>query len=195
MELVLRVTSSVLSVYMLLLFLRILLTWFSGASLGKPQEVLKRITDPYLNIFRRFKFLRSERVDFSPIAAIITLVIVTNIVNALRVYGEVSLGYILALIVSAVWSAVFFILGFFIVLSAVRFISVLFGGTSFNPFWQTLDLMVNPILAYIQKTVLRGRQLSYKNGLGIGILVLVGVAVAGRIIVNLLVDLFQRIPF
>ena len=195
MELILRVISSVLSVYMLLLFIRILLTWFSGASLGKPQEMLKRVTDPYMNIFRRLSFLRFERVDFTPIASIITLVIVLNIVNMLRMYGELHLGAVLALIVSAVWSAAFFIFVFFIILAAARYISTVVGGTSFNPFWQTIDLMVNPVLAYIQRTVFRGRQLSYKSGLGLGILVLIAVAIAGRLLVALLTGLLQSIPF
>jgi YggT family protein len=195
MEAILRVVGGVLSVYMLLLFIRILLTWFSGPSLGKPQEVLTRITDPYLNIFRRITFLRAGQIDFSPMAAIISLVIVLNIVNRLRFYGEISVGIVLALIVAAVWSAAFFVLGFFIILTVVRFISVLVGGTSFSPFWQTIDLMVNPMLAFIQQKVLRGRQVSYKSGLGIGILVLLAAAVIGRIIVNLLVGALQRIPF
>ncbi len=195
MELILRVISSVLSVYMLLLFIRILLTWFSGASLGKPQEMLKRVTDPYLNIFRRLSFLSTGRVDFSPIAAVISLVIVLNIVNMLRFYGELRLGAVLALIFSAVWSAASFILVFFILLAAARYISFLVGGTSFSPIWQTIDLMVNPVLAFIQKNVFRGRQLSYKNGLGLGILVLIAGAIGGRLLMNVLTGLLQSIPF
>jgi YggT family protein len=195
MEVILRVISSVLSVYMLLLFIRILLTWFSGASLGRPQELLVRVTDPYLNIFRRISFLRTTRVDFSPIAAVISLVIVTNIVNTLRAYGHITIGIILALIVSALWSAVFFILGFFMILTGVRFISILSGRTSFNPFWQTIDMLVNPTLAFIQRVVFRGRQFSYRTGLALGVIVLGLTAVLGRLLVNVLTGLLQRLPF
>ena len=180
---------------MLLLFVRILLTWFSGISLGKPQEILKRITDPYLNIFRRLSFLKNNRVDFSPIAAVISLVIVLNIVNRLRVYGEITLGVILALIVSAVWSAASFILGFFIILIAIRFVTVLIGHTTFSPLWQTIDLMVNPILAYLQRVVFRERKMSYKYGLGLGILILLAVSICGRLLINVVVGLLQRLPF
>ncbi len=195
MEVILRVLSSVLSVYMLLLFIRILLTWFSGASFGRPQELLIRVTDPYLNIFRRISFLRTERVDFSPIAAVISLVIITNIVNTLRVYGQISLGIILALIVSALWSAVFFILGFFMILIAVRLISIVLVKTSFNPFWQTIDMLINPTLAFIQRTIFRGRQFSYRTGLVLGVIVLGVTAVLGRLLVNLLAGWLQRLPF
>lgn len=180
---------------MLLLFIRILLTWFSGGSFGKPQEMLQKVTDPYLNIFRRFTFLRTERIDFSPIAAIVSLGILLSIVGTLRFTGEISVGIVLALIVRAVWRAASFLLGFFTILCVVRFASVLIGGTSFNPFWQTIDLMVNPILAYIQRTIFRGRQLSYRNGLGLGILVLIAIIIAGRILIDILAGLLQRIPF
>lgn len=194
MELVLRILSSVLSVYMLLIFIRILLTWFSGPSFGRPQELLRRITDPYLNIFRRISFLSTERIDFSPIAAIISLVIVLNIINTLRIYGQISLGIILALVLSALYSAVFFILMFFGILIAVRFFSLLGQGASFSPFWQTLDMLINPVLRFVQRVVLRGREISYRAGLGTSALVLVGTALVGRVIVNLFVGLLRNLP-
>lgn len=195
MDVILRVISSVLSVYMLLIFVRILLTWFSGASFGRPQELLRRVTDPYLNIFRRISFLKTERMDFSPIAAVITIVIVANIVNTLRAYGQITFGIILALIISAIWSAAFFILGFFFILTTVRLISILIGRTSFNPFWQTVDRLVNPMLAFIQRTLFRSRQLSYKTMLVLGVLSLGGTAIIGRIIIRLLAGWLQRLPF
>jgi len=194
MEIILRVISSVLSVYMLLIFIRILLTWFSGATFGKPLEILKQFTDPYLNVFRRISFLRSERIDFSPIAAIISLVIVLNIVNTLRFYGEISLGIVLGLILSALWSAVFFILFFFGILITVRLISLLGRGFSFNPFWQTIDVLINPVLSFLQRVLFRGRQLSYRAGLAGGAVVFIGTALIGRLLINLLVRLLRDLP-
>lgn len=195
MEVVLRVISSILSVYMLLLFIRILLTWFSGAALGRPLDLLKRVTDPYLDIFRRIRFLRTERIDFSAIAAVISLVIVLNIINTLRLYGEISFGIILALIISALWSAVFFILCFFGILMAARLVSTLLHAASFSPFWQTIDLIVNPALAFIQRVIFRGRQLSYKAGLGAGVAVVGVTAIAGRLLINVLIGALRRLPF
>ena len=39
-----RFISSILSIYMILLFIRILLTWFRSIDLGRPYEILVRIT-------------------------------------------------------------------------------------------------------------------------------------------------------
>ena len=195
MESAIRVVSGIISVYMLLLFIRILLTWFSGVSLGKPQEILKKITDPYLNIFRRIPFLKTSRIDFSPLAAIIVLVIVLNILNTIAMYGEISVGIVLALIVAAVWSAAFFILGFLIILTAARFIFLFFGSTSFGQFWQTVDLIINPILGFIQRVLLRGRQMTYRTALGLGLASLLVTAVLGRVLINQVVRLLRSIPF
>ncbi len=194
MEILLRVLSSVLSVYMLLIFIRILLTWFSGATYGKPLDVLKRVTDPYLNIFRRVSFLRTERIDFSPIAAIISLVIVLNIINTLRIYGEISLGIILALVISALWSAVFFLLFFFGIIIVVRLVSLFGRSFNVNPFWQTIDVLINPVLTSIQRIFFRGRQISYRASLGSGAVVLIGTALVGRLLVNLLIRLLRDLP-
>ena len=190
MEIVLRVISAVLSVYMLLLFIRILLTWFSGVSYGRPMDLLRRGTDPYLDIFRRISFLRTERIDFSPIAAIISLVIVLNIVNTLRVYGKITLGIVLALIISAVWSAVFFLLVFFLILIAARLVSTLVRQISFSPFWQTIDMLIHPMVSFI----FRGRELSYRAQLGSGVIVLGVTAALGRLLIDLLIGVLRNLP-
>lgn len=192
---VLRVISSVLSVYMLLLFVRILLSWFSGPAGGKAVELLHRVTEPYLRIFRNLKFLHTSRVDFSPVAALITLVIALNIVNTLAIYGRITVGIILALVVSALGSAAFFIVGFFLILTAARFVSLFFGASAVHPFWQTLDVIVNPVLGYLQRVVFRGRAMTYQQGLGYSAAVLLAVIILGRILLNLLVRALQSIPF
>ena len=192
---ILRFVGGVLSVYMVLLFIRILLTWFSGPTTeGRSIQLLHRVTDPYLHWFRRFSFLQAGRVDFSPIAALVTLVVVLNIVNTLAVYGRITVGVILALIVSAIGSAFFFIMGFFLVLTVIRAATVFFGASSINPFWQTIDVIINPILAFIQRTVFRSRQLTYKAGLAWSIAVLLVVFFIGRLLLARLVMLLQSIP-
>lgn len=61
---IIRITSSIISGYMLLIFIRVLLTWFSGSSFGKAEELLGTVTDPYLNLFKKLPFLRMGMIDF-----------------------------------------------------------------------------------------------------------------------------------
>lgn len=70
--------ANFLSIYLILLIVRILLSWFQTA--GWAQQVmsyLSPITDPYLNIFRSF-IPPIGGIDISPILAIFLLQIVAG---------------------------------------------------------------------------------------------------------------------
>jgi YggT family protein len=74
-------------VYMVLIFIRILLTWIPripyNVALAAVIKFVTDVTDPYLNLFRRFippVRLGPGALDVSPIVAIIVLVIVQRIV-------------------------------------------------------------------------------------------------------------------
>lgn len=190
-----RFIGAILSVYMVLIFVRILLTWFSGPTGdNRAISLLHRATDPYLSWFRRFSFLQTGRIDFSPIAGVITLVIALNIVNQLGVYGRITIGLILSIAVGAVGSAFFFIVGFFLLLTIVRTIAVFVGTSSIHPFWQTLDVIINPILAFIQRTLIRDREVTYRNGLALSSFALLATFFIGRIILAWLVGLLRSLP-
>ncbi|MBP7495043.1 MAG: YggT family protein, partial [Spirochaetales bacterium] len=60
--------SALVSLYTLLIIVRILLTWFSSPlGYGKVHHFLASVTDPYLNYFRRFSIFQIGRFDFSPV--------------------------------------------------------------------------------------------------------------------------------
>jgi YggT family protein len=192
---IIKIINGVLTVYLILLFIRILLSWFSGPVLGAPVRYLYKATDPYLRIFRKFKFLQTSRIDFSPIAAVITLVILLNITSVLATYRSITFGIILAIIVSSLWSAVFFILAFFMILSFIRLLGLYFGASSVSPIWQTLDVILDPLLGFFQKKILRNRQINQRNALLLCLISLVGTGFLGRFLINRLVILLQGISF
>jgi YggT family protein len=184
MFIALRIVSTIISIYMIVIIVRIVLTWFSGISYyGKPFEILFRITDPYLNFFRRFRWLRIGNIDFSPVAGILLLSIVSNILNSILMVGIITLGVILAIIVSALASAIGFFLILFLILAAVRIVGFLSHANTASRFWLTLDHMVEPMVYRFTQTVLPGRQVTYQNGL----LVFGGVTLAILLIGNFLV--------
>lgn len=192
---ILRVVSGVITVYLILLFIRILLSWFSGPMLGAPVRYLYRVTDPYLRIFRKLKFLQTQRIDFSPIAAIIVLVIILNITTILAAYRTITLGIILALILSSLWRAVFFILAFFMILCLIRVVGLMIGASSVSPIWQTLDIILDPLLGFYQKRILKNRPINHRNALLLNLASLAVIAFVGRVLINKLVQLLQDIPF
>jgi YggT family protein len=93
---VLTIVNVILIAYLFLVSLRIVLGWFAPQSLGRAWDLLTGATDPYLALFRRIKFLRSDLFDFSPIAAILALVVALDLVNQLLYYGRITLGFFLA---------------------------------------------------------------------------------------------------
>jgi len=195
MQAVARVLASVVSIYMLLIFVRILLTWFSGINFGKPYELLSSITDPYLHYFRRFRFLQAGALDFSPVAGLLLLVVVLNMLNTLSIYGKITLGIVLAIILRAVWSAASFLLTLFIILIVIRFVASLVRANTVHPFIRTVDYIITPLLNWIHKTLFKDRFLTLSAGLAIAGTSLLAVYIAGNIIVAKLAELFLSIPF
>jgi len=195
MVVLMRVLGAVTSLYMILVFVRVMLTWFDGASLGKPAEVLAGITDPYLDWFRRFPALRTGGLDFSAVAALSVLALANNIVQTIAVYGRITVGIILSLILNGVWSALAFILVFFAIILGVRFFFYALGKNSVLPVWRTIDALCKPVLYRINRFVYRDRLVNYQTGIITAIAVLIGARIVGGIAVGLLAGMFVRLPF
>lgn len=195
MQIALRVLGAIISTYMLIIFIRIMLTWFRGLPVGKAYNILAKITDPYLNYFRRLTFLRTERVDFSPIAALLVLVILLNIINTLQLYGTITVGIILSIIISALWSAVSFLLTFMLIITIIRLVVHYTGGNTVSPFIHTLDVILNPIMTWLKRTFFKRRILGYGMALLFTGGCLLITVILGRLIINGLVVLLQKLPF
>lgn len=73
MFLLISTLSTFIQIYTLLLFVRVLLTWFPNINwYNQPFSALSQITDPYLNVFRSI-IPPLGGIDFSPMLAIILL--------------------------------------------------------------------------------------------------------------------------
>lgn len=73
MQLFVNTLSSFINFYLLILTIRILLTWFPNVDWSsQPFAALSQITDPYLNIFRSL-LPPMGGIDFSPILGFLLL--------------------------------------------------------------------------------------------------------------------------
>ncbi len=73
MSILVQALSTFLSIYTVLLIIRILLSWFPNVDwLNPPFSVLSQLTDPYLNIFRSI-IPPLGGIDLSPILAFLLL--------------------------------------------------------------------------------------------------------------------------
>jgi YggT family protein len=193
-----RILGGALSLYSLLIFIRIMLSWFSGLPQGRAHQTLCGITDPYLNWWRRFRFLRLGHIDLSPVAALAALGVVSSIVQTAAQEGRVSPGFVLATILQAVWSAASFILGFFAVIIALRLAAYFFRANIYSPFWRVIAALSEPLLYRINRLFFPRRILPFVNSMFIALgflLALFLAAGAGVRVLTLLLLGQPVIPF
>ena len=157
--------SVIVSIYMMIIFVRIILTWFSWLGNSGFLDILARITDPYLNWFRRFSFLRVGFLDLSPIVALGVLSLVNRIFSTLAYYGTITIGIVLAMILQALWGAVSFFLGFLIVVLVLRLIAHFARQNLYNPFWRIVDTISRPVLFRINRILFRNRIVNFGTGI------------------------------
>ncbi len=191
---VMRFLGAAISIYMVIILIRIVMTWFPGAVYGRTFEILQRITDPYLNLFRGARFLRIGYVDFSPLAAIILLSVLNNIVTTIGYTGAVSLGFVLATAVSAIASAISFFLTLFLILTAIRLLGTFIRSDSFGQFWMTLDRLLEPMSYRLSRSIIRDRELSYRMALttmGVSILIVLFFA---KVLLGYLIPALAALP-
>ena len=113
-------------------------------------------TDPYLRLFARIRFLRGNLFDFSPVAALLVIVVALNLVNELLYYGRITLGFFLAAVFSAAWSGVWFLLLFFLIVGLLRTIPLAFRSTSGSGLWKAVDMIMQPIVAWVTRVLRLG---------------------------------------
>ncbi|MFW5689745.1 MAG: YggT family protein [Spirochaetota bacterium] len=190
-----QIISIALGIYSFIIFVRIVLTWFQGSDFGRVQEYLARITDPYLNWFRQFDFLRIAGIDFSIIAGLITLWIARSIAVNIAYAGTISFGLILAIVLTAIAGAVFFFLTLFLILAVIRLLGSLFGANTALRFWIVVDQIVEPIVHKVVIPLAKGRFVSYQNALIIFSAVDLVVIIAGRFLVDVLAGMLAGLPF
>jgi YggT family protein len=71
--------ATFLNIYLVLILIRVLLSWFPNIDwISPPFSVLSQLVDPYLNIFRSV-IPPLGGMDFSPMLAIIILQVVAQI--------------------------------------------------------------------------------------------------------------------
>jgi len=189
-----RFLTGVIYVYMILLFLRILLSWIRGAVYGKPWELLVRLTDPYLSLFSRIRFLRQGMFDFTPIAAILTLVVALNVIQSIQRFGTITVGRFLGILTGAVWSGLAFLLVLVLILAIVRAIVTALRPGQETRITSTVGMMVEPVVSLVRRVLPARRPLTDRQYLYLTIAFLFVLRLLGGYLVGLLIRFFYTLP-
>lgn len=195
-SIILSVIAGALSLYTLLCFIYILLSWFPGARFTKFGKVISSLCEPYMNFFSKLGFLRIGNIDFSPIISLGLLSVLSSIVAGIQGTGRIYFGGIIATIIYMLWNILTSILSIFVLLIFIRWIVLLIhkGYTSYESGWNQVDIMISKI-AYKVASTFTKKTVSYQTALLITWISFVVIIVAGRFVINVLVNLCYKIPF
>jgi YggT family protein len=191
---ILVAVNIVLILYLFLLSARIVLSWFSGTWLGRPWDLLRHATDPYLGLFYRLRFLRRGTVDFTPVVAVLSLVVALNLVNELIRGGRLSVGLVLSSVLLAAWSGASFLLLLFLAIGVLRAIPLVTRALPGATLWKTLDLLVQPLVSWVSRLFRLEGRTSYAQRLLLTLGLLLVAWLLGRIVVVRLAALLARLP-
>ena len=180
------------SIYSMVIIVRIILSWFAG-SVRIPDFILK-ITDPYLDWFRQFRFLRIGYLDLSPIAALGVLSVLSRVLVTLAHYGTIRLGIVLAMVLQIVWSAASFFFIFLIIILILRLIGYLTNQNIYGVFWRMVDTISQPVLYRIKRIIFRKSIVNYLTGIIVSTVVLIAVYFILRKAVELSVLFLVNLP-
>jgi YggT family protein len=190
----LTIVNVLLIAYLLLLSLRIVLGWFAPGALGRAWDLLRGATDPYLDLFGRIRFLRGGLFDFSPIAALLVLVVALDLVNQLLNYGRITLGFFLASLLSAGWAGARFLVLLFLIVGIVRTIPLLVRTSAGAAMWKVVDVLIQPVVAFVMRLFRLGRRSGYTQHLLFTIWLLLVAWLLGEWVVSRIVALLVMLP-
>ena len=193
---VLSILAAMLSVYTLLCFIYILMSWFPGAKFTKFGHIMTAICESYMGLFRKLGFLRIGNIDFSPIVSLGILSLASSILGGIQHTGRIFLGGIIGTIISSIWGIASSIGFIFTLLTFVRWIVLLInkGRTSYESGWNQVDMMLNKISYKIAGTFTK-KALSYQKSLLISWITLLVFLGVGHFLITILVNLCYRMPF
>jgi len=194
MRFIFGLLASITGVYSLIIFIRIIFSWFGGMVSGKPVEIINRITDPYLDWWRQKLRLNIGNFDFSVIPAIVFLSFIQNLFRVLSITERITLGFLLAQILLAIWNIFSVIIGFFSIVIIIRMIGYLTNCNIYSPFWSVIDSVTQPLLYRTNRIFFGNKIGSYLKGMTLSLLLLIVILIGGWFVVLLLSDILNKLP-
>lgn len=191
-----HILASVISLYSLLCFIRIILTWIPSLAYSKVGHILASLCDPYLNLFRGIRWLRLGSFDLSPAVGLCLLGLFGFIFSGLANAQVITVGLIASLAVSLLWNIVHSLLILVILIMAIRLIAIFVQKTEYSGgIFSQLDASIGPLVSRISHTFTGGRRIAYKWQLVTGIVVFFVIDLVGNIVFTFLAQKIAMLPF
>jgi len=194
MQMIFGLLAGAVGIYSILILIRIIISWFGSFASSRPVNLLCSVTDPYLDWWKRKFSIRIGFLDFSAVLAIVSLSLIQNILYSLAHYNRITIGYLLAILLMAVWSVLSFLIGFCIIIIAIRLIGYLTNSNIYSPFWQAIDSISQPLL-YRMNRIFYGKRIgSYLNGIIYTLVILAAAWIGGGFVFPKIAKLLSSLP-
>jgi len=191
---VFRILALIIGFYSIFIFIRIILSWFRDFVSSRPVEILGKITDPYLNWWRRNLNLRIGYIDFSAVAAIVNLYMFQRIFLMLSLAERIYAGSIFAIILMSLWSVISFILVFFLIIFILRVIAYITNrDILYSPFWSAIDNIYQPVMFRINRLININKIGGFLTRIIVFIIIIVVIIIAGSFFINLAAGLLVNL--
>lgn len=184
-----QLISSLLGIYSLLLGVRIMLTWFPAMRGNSLTEYLRKITDPFLNMFRSIKVLRIGMLDLSPLLGFLLLNLLKSIFTILGYQGTIQLKQILGLIIQGLWSYLgsyaFVIVG---VILLVRLLITDNVSPTAAGIKNSVDPKLEPYVRWVYRSFFKGRAVNEKKVVATAFAIEAGLGIVLNLIMKALIN-------
>lgn len=186
--------ATVISIYSILCFIRIILTWIPQFNYSKVGQFFSTICDPYLNIFSKIKFLHVGMIDFSPILSFALLSALASVFARIGSTGTITFSYVLSLLITLIWNTIASLLIMLIIMLVIRLILLATNKNS-SGFWSQTDTMIYKIAQPVKKLFWKNKFLSMTWTTVIALVEMILLFAVGKVISYYLIILISLIPF
>ena len=195
-QLIFQVSSAAVSIYAMLCFARIIITWFPSVNYSTVGQFLSQLCDPYLTLFSRIP-LRLGMIDFTPVISLGLLTLLSSVLGEISLSGRLYLSGILSQLINLLWSAATSLLGLLLLVCFIRYCFAIFSkkSNSYNSPWQVVDNAISRLVFSIGGILSGRRPIDYKKALLFSCIVLLFLLIAGSILIHILISTFSLIPF
>ncbi len=161
-----RILGVLIDVYLLVIIVRILLSWFGQSLNVEGLRIIYQITDPYLNLFRRIRWMRIGFLDLSPLLGIYVLIFASTLFKRFG-FGDISVAITLYTLVETLLTGVSSIISLFAIVTLIRIVGLFIRASSIEELWFRLDAFLQPLVLRFIKLFAPHSSLPYGSALGI----------------------------
>lgn len=193
------VLASLLSVYSLLIWLRIVLTWIKIPSQNQENPLayyLGKVVDPYLSWFKGISNLRRSHFDLTPLVALAVLSVVQSMLRLFGAYGKLTVGMVFALVLQTLWGYLISpLLWFVIILLGIRLFFCYKRSPSTIGYITMLDSMVGGVLNWVQGLFYKNRAINDRQLVITSLIFFIATYLVSSVLLRYLVSFFTKLSF